>query len=194
MSKKPRKTGPAPPRRRRGNRLQPRQNARRAAPNDTAERIARALEAIAAHLSAASPAPTAPDSFGSADAFVWHPERTAGAGAARQPRRSRPAQGDRPDARHPDREYRALCRRPARQQRVAVGRARHGKIVAGEGGACQHQRQPQAGRPPEADRNSPRGYRKPAGVDGPAAQLGFSASSCSATICRSTATTPPTSR
>jgi uncharacterized protein len=37
------------------------------------ERIARALEAIAAHLSAASPAPDTADPFGGADAFVWHP-------------------------------------------------------------------------------------------------------------------------
>jgi predicted AAA+ superfamily ATPase len=41
--------------------------------HDTAERIARALEAIAAHLSAASPTPDVADSFASADAFVWHP-------------------------------------------------------------------------------------------------------------------------
>ncbi|WP_213772450.1 ATP-binding protein [Bradyrhizobium sp. dw_78] len=38
------------------------------------ERIARALEAIAAHLSAASPAPEPTAPFDSADAFVWHPE------------------------------------------------------------------------------------------------------------------------
>ena len=37
------------------------------------ERIARALEAILAHLSAASPASDTADSFASADAFVWHP-------------------------------------------------------------------------------------------------------------------------
>jgi hypothetical protein len=37
------------------------------------ERIARALEAIATHLSAASPAFDAASSFASADAFVWHP-------------------------------------------------------------------------------------------------------------------------
>jgi predicted AAA+ superfamily ATPase len=37
------------------------------------ERIARALEAIAAHLSAATPTPRSADPFGSADAFVWHP-------------------------------------------------------------------------------------------------------------------------
>ena len=37
------------------------------------ERIARALEAIASHLSAASPASGAANSLGSADAFVWHP-------------------------------------------------------------------------------------------------------------------------
>ena len=40
----------------------------------TAERIARALEAIAGHLSAASKAPRGPESFGAADAFVWHPD------------------------------------------------------------------------------------------------------------------------
>src|SRR6202165_4876922 len=41
--------------------------------HDTTERIAQALETIAAQLSAASPAPSAADSLGSADAFVWHP-------------------------------------------------------------------------------------------------------------------------
>jgi predicted AAA+ superfamily ATPase len=41
---------------------------------DTAERIARALESIASHLSAASPKSSAADSLGSADAFVWHPD------------------------------------------------------------------------------------------------------------------------
>jgi predicted AAA+ superfamily ATPase len=40
----------------------------------TAERIATALEAIASHLSAASPASGANGSFDSADAFVWHPD------------------------------------------------------------------------------------------------------------------------
>src|SRR3989440_1018205 len=42
-------------------------------PKDGAERIARALESIAAQLSAGSPAPDALDSFAAADAFVWHP-------------------------------------------------------------------------------------------------------------------------
>jgi predicted AAA+ superfamily ATPase len=37
------------------------------------ERVARALEAIASHLSATTPTPSAADSFGRADAFVWHP-------------------------------------------------------------------------------------------------------------------------
>ena len=39
-----------------------------------AERIATALEAIATHLSAASAAGGTPEPFGSADAFVWHPD------------------------------------------------------------------------------------------------------------------------
>jgi predicted AAA+ superfamily ATPase len=41
--------------------------------SDTDERIARALEAIVSHLSAASPISDTIDSFGRADAFVWHP-------------------------------------------------------------------------------------------------------------------------
>jgi predicted AAA+ superfamily ATPase len=40
----------------------------------TAERIANALEAIAGHLSAASPGASRAESFGAADAFVWHPD------------------------------------------------------------------------------------------------------------------------
>jgi uncharacterized protein len=40
----------------------------------TAERIANALEAIANHLSAASTAVKSVESFGAADAFVWHPD------------------------------------------------------------------------------------------------------------------------
>jgi predicted AAA+ superfamily ATPase len=48
---------------------------RPAAPSehDTTERIAQALEAIASHLSAGAPMSGASKSFGSADAFVWHP-------------------------------------------------------------------------------------------------------------------------
>ena len=41
--------------------------------DDTPLRIAQALEAIAAHLSASATAPISPESFGNADAFVWHP-------------------------------------------------------------------------------------------------------------------------
>jgi predicted AAA+ superfamily ATPase len=40
---------------------------------DTADRIARALEAIAAGLSAASPKTSTADALASADAFIWHP-------------------------------------------------------------------------------------------------------------------------
>ena len=39
---------------------------------DVPDRIARALEAIAAHLSASAPLPDAAQSFAHADAFVWH--------------------------------------------------------------------------------------------------------------------------
>ena len=43
------------------------------AKGDTA-RIATALEAIARHLSAASPSADGPESFATADAFIWHPD------------------------------------------------------------------------------------------------------------------------
>src|SRR5947199_8291459 len=41
--------------------------------HDSEERIARALEAIAAGLSAASPKASSADAVASADAFIWHP-------------------------------------------------------------------------------------------------------------------------
>ena len=41
--------------------------------DDMPLRIARALEAIATHLSASAQPPVSPDAFGQADAFVWHP-------------------------------------------------------------------------------------------------------------------------
>jgi hypothetical protein len=70
MSKKPRKTSPGVARK--SNVTAPK---RPSAPSqsDTTERIARALEAIASHLSAAAPTTSASDSFGGADAFVWQP-------------------------------------------------------------------------------------------------------------------------
>src|SRR3954452_10063729 len=41
--------------------------------HDTQDRIARALEAIAAGLSTASPKASSADVLASADAFIWHP-------------------------------------------------------------------------------------------------------------------------
>ena len=77
---------------------------------------------------------TAAPDFAAADAFVWHPQgRRLVAGAAGQPRRHVAAQGHRPRARHADGEHRALRQGPAGQQRAAVGRARHGQVVAGQG-------------------------------------------------------------
>src|SRR6187549_1080573 len=75
MSKKPSKTGS-----RAASKAGQRKSAKPAtkrppvAPKQaTDERIARALETIVAHLAATSPASHAASSFGSADAFVWHP-------------------------------------------------------------------------------------------------------------------------
>ncbi len=75
MSKKPSKTVPRAASKASSRKLPIAATKRPAAPfeHDTADRIARSLEAIAAHLSAASPKPSVADSLGSADAFVWHP-------------------------------------------------------------------------------------------------------------------------
>jgi uncharacterized protein len=76
MSRKPRKTASRP-----ASRAIAHKAAKVAAKRPTTRpledvplRIARALEAIAAHLSAAAPVPDADQSFASADAFVWHPD------------------------------------------------------------------------------------------------------------------------
>jgi predicted AAA+ superfamily ATPase len=76
MSKKPKKTTPrATPKA--ASRSVPKTATKgpAAPPKDiTAERIATALEAIAIHLLAASPATIGLESFTAADAFVWHPD------------------------------------------------------------------------------------------------------------------------
>src|SRR6266545_2858871 len=75
MSRKPSKTASRP-----ASRVLARKAAKVAAKRPTAHaaddapaRIVRALETIAAHLSANAPASMANESFDSADAFVWHP-------------------------------------------------------------------------------------------------------------------------
>src|SRR5258708_16946100 len=70
MSKEPRKTGPRVSRK---SAITATKRPTASSEHDTTERIARSLEAIASQLSATSPASGAGDSFGSADAFVWHP-------------------------------------------------------------------------------------------------------------------------
>src|SRR6476659_8628330 len=76
MSKKPSKTAPRAASKAAAGKLGKAATKRPAAAltNGHAERIADALEAIAAQLSAASPAAASADSFGNADAFVWHPD------------------------------------------------------------------------------------------------------------------------
>jgi len=75
MSKKPSKTVPRAASKASSHKLPIAATKRPTAPSkpDSADRIARSLEAIAAHLSASSPKPSAIDTLGSADAFVWHP-------------------------------------------------------------------------------------------------------------------------
>jgi uncharacterized protein len=76
MSKKPRKTAAKRPARAAAHAAQ-KVAAKRPtgeANGDAAERIASALETIAAHLAAGAGAGFVPKSFGNADAFVWHPD------------------------------------------------------------------------------------------------------------------------
>jgi uncharacterized protein len=76
MSKKPNKTATRAASKA-GQRKSPGSAAKRpaaATERATSERIARALESIASHLSAASPKSSAVDLLGQADAFVWHPD------------------------------------------------------------------------------------------------------------------------
>jgi predicted AAA+ superfamily ATPase len=76
MPKKPRKTAPPAASKAAAQKSMMTATKRPLAPSehDATERIARALEAIASHLSAASPTADAGDLFGSTDAFVWHPD------------------------------------------------------------------------------------------------------------------------
>ena len=76
MSKKPRKTaakGPATALARRAQKVAAKRPTGRPE-GDAAERIASALETIAAHLAAGAAAGFSAKSFGNADAFVWHPD------------------------------------------------------------------------------------------------------------------------
>jgi len=76
MSKKPHKTAPrATPKAasRKGAKVASKYPSKESSKDDAEARVIRALETIAAHLSANAPAAAAPESFRDADAFVWHP-------------------------------------------------------------------------------------------------------------------------
>ena len=97
-------------------------------------RIADALERLA-------PTGAAVNDLGAADAFVWHADREW---LEPVPTVNRVPIGavarDRPGARHPAGEHRALRGRAAGQQRAAVGRARHRQERPGQGDARRGQR------------------------------------------------------
>ena len=101
---------------------------RRQAGRRCLERIADALERLA------PPAAAAPD-FAAAEAFVWHPDgRTADAGArASTGSRCRCSRASTGCATLLLENTERFATRPAGQQRAAVGRARHGQVVAGQG-------------------------------------------------------------
>jgi uncharacterized protein len=77
MSKKSRKAAPRPTLTAEQRKMPRSSSKRTSGPSvdHTAARIALALETIASHLSATSPASAAANSLGDADAFVWHPDR-----------------------------------------------------------------------------------------------------------------------
>ena len=139
----------------------------------TAERIARALEAIAGHLSAASPAPRERESFGAADAFVWHPDGRL----APVPRVSRVDLGllkgiDRMRDILIENTERFANGLPANNA-LLWGARGMGKSSLVKAAHADINTQPQAGRQAQADRDPSRGYREPARPDGPAARFAF---------------------
>src|SRR3954470_4712969 len=75
MSKKPSKSGPRAFSKAASAKSAKAATKRPSAPSDrdVADRIARALEAIAAGLPATSPKASNPEMLASADAFIWHP-------------------------------------------------------------------------------------------------------------------------
>jgi uncharacterized protein len=74
MSKKPGKRASLPARKVKRSAAPSIKRAEMSARHETAERIASALEAIATHLAAATPATGNGDALDRADAFIWHPE------------------------------------------------------------------------------------------------------------------------
>ena len=90
---------------------------------------------------------------------------------------------------------RALRPRAARQQRPALGRPRHGQVLAGQGGARRDQPRRAAGaRPLKLIEIHREDIESLPDADGAAARRRRTASSSSATTSPSTGTTPPTSR
>ena len=76
MSKKPGKSASRPTQKLK-HQAAPRRLSKAAAPasgQETAERIAAALETIATHLAAASPTADGGEALHRADAFIWHPD------------------------------------------------------------------------------------------------------------------------
>ena len=146
------------------------------------------------HLSAASPGRRSAESFGSADAFVWHPDGRL----APVPRVNRVDLGllkgiDRMRDILIENTERFANGLPANNA-LLWGARGMGKSSLVKAAHASINAEPQAGRPAEADRDPPRGHREPAGADGRCCAPRPSASSCSATTSPSTATMPPTSR
>ena len=166
MSKKPRKTGPRAASKAGicENPHWPRQNARPRPPKQTPRSGSRARsKRIAAHLSAASPSAAPADPFGSADAFVWHPNGRL----APVPHVSRVDLGllkgiDRMRDILIENTERFADGLPANNA-LLWGARGMGKSSLVKAAHASINVEPQAGRPAEADRDSPRGYREPAG-------------------------------
>ena len=134
--------------------------------------------------------------FKSADAFVWHAE---GSRLVPVPRVNRV---DMSLLKGIDRMRDVLMENT---ERFARGLPANNALLWGARGmgksslvkaahAARQCRRRKKARRAQADRNPSRGYRKPARADDGIARRAAIASSCSATTCRSTATTPPTSR
>ena len=135
-------------------------------PTATPSGSRRALEAIAAHLSAASAASRSARFFAAADAFVWHPDGRL----APVPRVNRVELGllkgiDRMRDILIENTERFANGLPANNA-LLWGARGMGKSSLVKAAHASINAEPQAGRPAEADRDPPRGHREPAGADG----------------------------
>ena len=156
------------------------------------------LDRIAAALERLAPQRARLPDFAAADAYVWHPDGRRLAPVARVNRveMSLLKGIDRVRDVLMENTERFAKGLPANNALLwgARGMGKSSLVKASHAAVNAAHARAEQERHAQAHRNPPRGHRQPARSDGADPQHEVSASSCSATICRSTPRTPPTSR